>query len=115
MAESLLHSPYLWGGNSRAGLDCSGLVQLAFAAAGIALPGDSDLQQATGQDIPADAALRRGDLIFWKGHVAIIVDDHRLIHANGHSMSVAYEDTKACIARIMAQAGGPVTHRRRVL
>jgi cell wall-associated NlpC family hydrolase len=115
VAESLLHSPYLWGGNSRAGLDCSGLVQLAFAAAGIALPGDSDLQQATGQDIPADAALRRGDLIFWKGHVAIIVDDHRLIHANGHSMSVAYEDTKACIARILAQGGGPVTHRRRVL
>jgi cell wall-associated NlpC family hydrolase len=115
VAESLLHTPYLWGGNSRAGLDCSGLVQLAFAAAGITLPGDSDLQQAAGQDIPADAALRRGDLVFWKGHVAIIVDDHRLIHANGHSMSVAYEDTKACIARILAQGGGPVTHRRRVM
>jgi cell wall-associated NlpC family hydrolase len=115
VAESLLHSPYLWGGNSRAGLDCSGLVQLAFAACGIALPGDSDLQQAAGQDIPTDAALRQGDLIFWKGHVAIIIDDSRLIHANGHTMSVAYEETKACIARIMAQGGGTVTHRRRVL
>ena len=115
VAESLLHTPYLWGGNSRAGLDCSGLVQLAFAAVGIALPGDSDLQQAAGKDISAEASLHRGDLIFWKGHVAIVVDDHRLIHANGHSMSVAYEHTADCIARIAAQGGGPVTHRRRVL
>ncbi|MBM3615236.1 MAG: NlpC/P60 family protein [Alphaproteobacteria bacterium] len=115
VAESLLHTPYLWGGNSRAGLDCSGLVQLAFAACGLALPGDSDLQQAVGHPIPAEASLHRGDLIFWKGHVAIVVDDHRLIHANGHSMSVAHEDTADCIARIAAQGGGPVTHRRRVL
>lgn len=115
VAESLLHTPYLWGGNSRAGLDCSGLVQLAFAACGLALPGDSDLQQAAGHPIPAEASLHRGDLIFWKGHVAIVVDDHRLIHANGHSMSVAYENTADCIARIAAQGGGPVTHRRRVL
>lgn len=115
VAESLLHTPYLWGGNSRAGLDCSGLVQLAYAACGIPLPGDSDLQQGAGQDIPADAPLGRGDLIFWKGHVAIIVDDQRLIHANGHSMSVAHENTAACITRIAVQGGGPVTHRRRVL
>lgn len=115
VAESLLNTPYLWGGNSRAGMDCSGLVQLAFGACGIPLPGDSDLQQAAGHDIAADAAPRRGDLIFWKGHVAIIVDDTRLIHANGHTMSVAHEDTQACIARILAQGGGPVTHRRRVL
>ena len=115
VAESLLHTPYLWGGNSRAGLDCSGLVQLAFAACGLALPGDSDLQQAAGHPIPAEASLHRGDLIFWKGHVAMVVDDHRLIHANGHTMSVAYENTADCIARIAAQGGGPVTHRRRVL
>ena len=115
VAESLLHTPYLWGGNSRAGPDCSGLVQLAVAAVGIALPGDSDLQQAAGHPIPAEASLHRGDLIFWKGHVAMVVDDHRLIHANGHTMSVAYENTADCIARIAAQGGGPVTHRRRVL
>jgi cell wall-associated NlpC family hydrolase len=115
VAESLLHTPYLWGGNSRAGLDCSGLAQLAYMACGSPLPGDSDLQESAGHDITPDAPLRRGDLIFWKGHVAIIVDDNRLIHANGHTMSVAYENTDACIARILEQGGGPVTRRRRVL
>lgn len=114
VAESLLHTPYLWGGNSRSGIDCSGLAQLAYAACGITIPGDSNLQESAGQAVEPDAPLERGDLIFWKGHVAIIVDDTRLIHANGHTMSVAYENTEACIARILAQEGRPVTHRRRV-
>lgn len=114
VAESFLHTPYLWGGNSRAGIDCSGLVQGALLACGIACPGDADLQQVLGQEIGEGADLRRGDLIFWKGHVALIVDETRLIHANGHTMSVAYEGTLDCIARIAGQDGTPVTHRRRL-
>lgn len=113
VAESLLGTPYLWGGNSRAGMDCSGLVQLSFHACGMDCPADSDLQQAVGVPLPDHAPLRRNDLIFWKGHVALALDHARLIHANGHSMSVAIEGTEACIARIAAQGGGPVTARRR--
>ena len=111
VAEKFLGTPYLWGGNSRAGIDCSGLVQAAFAACGIAVPGDSDLQQAVGAEV--QGPLQRGDLVFWKGHVALVVDGDRLIHANGFTMSVAYEGTAACIARIAA-AEGPVTARRRL-
>ncbi len=111
VAEGFLGTPYLWGGNSRAGIDCSGLVQVAFAACGIAVAGDSDLQAAQGTEV--SGALQRGDLLFWNGHVALVFDDQRLIHANGFTMSVAYEGTGACIARIAA-AEGPVTARRRM-
>ena len=114
VAEGLLSTPYLWGGNSRAGLDCSGLVQMCHLACGIQAPGDADLQQAMGAAIGDNTPLQRGDLLFWEGHVAIIVDKNRLIHANGHTMSVAYENTDDCIARIIAQNGGPVTERRRL-
>ena len=114
VAEGFLGTPYLWGGNSRAGIDCSGLVQLCYLACGITAPGDADLQEAMGMQIGDNTRLQRGDLLFWAGHVAIAVDDQKLIHANGHTMSVAYEDTIDCIARIAAQNGGPVTQRRRV-
>jgi hypothetical protein len=108
VAEQFLGTPYLWGGNSRAGLDCSGLVQMSLRACGIDAPADSDLQQDLGSDVSDD--LQRNDLIFWRGHVAIVVDADRLIHANGDTMSVAYEGISDCIARIDT----PVTHRRRI-
>lgn len=113
VARMFLGAPYLWGGNSHAGLDCSGLVQIAFHACGRDCPGDSDLQQAVGEPLSEGPPLRRNDLIFWKGHVALMLDDTRLIHANGHSMSVAIEDLTATITRIAAAGGGPVTARRR--
>ncbi|EEW26794.1 C40 family peptidase [Rhodobacter ferrooxidans] len=114
VAESFLGTPYLWGGNSRAGLDCSGLVQASLLACGQQCPGDSDLQQALGTEIPEDAPLQRGDLLFWKGHVAMAMDAARMIHATGHAMAVVIEDTASAIARIISQGGGPVTHRRRL-
>lgn len=114
VAELFLGAPYLWGGNSAAGIDCSGLVQAAFLACGRACPGDSDMQAALGTELPEGAALRRGDLVFWKGHVALVVEEGRIIHANGHSMDVRTEGLEAAIARIAAQGGGPVTGRRRL-
>ncbi|MEY4872306.1 MAG: hypothetical protein RLZZ563_1636 [Pseudomonadota bacterium] len=114
VAEMFLGTPYLWGGNSRDGIDCSGLVQAALLACGRACPGDSDQQAGLGMPLAEGAALRRGDLLFWKGHVAMVVDGARLIHANGHSMSVCHEGIAACIDRIAAAGGGPVTARRRL-
>ena len=115
VAQLFFGTPYLWGGNSGTGIDCSGLVQAAFLAAGVPCPGDSDLQEAAlGSPLPPGEPPRRGDLYFWKGHVAMAVDGETLIHANAHHMAVAYEPIAAAIARIAAQGGGPVTSRRRV-
>lgn len=114
VAESLLGTPYLWGGNSRFGIDCSGLVQVAVHATGRDCPGDSDMQMSMGRGLAPGQSLQRGDLIFWKGHVAIVVNDDLLIHANGSTMSVAYEGIRDAIARIAAGGGGLVQARQRL-
>ncbi len=115
VAELFLGVPYLWGGNSSAGIDCSGLVQVACHAAGIACPGDSDQQEtALGTTLPPGTPPARGDLLFWPGHVAWVADGDTLIHANAHAMAVAFEPIEAAIARIAAQGEGGVTRHARL-
>lgn len=114
VAERFLGVPYLWGGRSSLGLDCSGLVQTALAATGVAAPRDSDMQEkAVGQEVPLDAPPRRGDLLFWPGHVGIAADGATLLHANAFHMAVAREPIADALARIAA-AGLPLRALRRL-
>lgn len=118
VAERFLHTPYLWGGKTSLGLDCSGLTQLALAAAGIASPRDSDLLE-TGVGAPVNfddslSGLRRGDLVFWKGHVGIMTDAQTLLHATAYSMSVMREPLREARDRILARHAGPITAIRRL-
>jgi cell wall-associated NlpC family hydrolase len=111
VAERFLGAPYLWGGRESLGLDCSGLVQQALFACGRACPRDADMQEELGEAIEA-GAFGRGDLVFWKGHVAIGLGEGMIIHANGHHMATAIEPLSEAIARI-SQAGYEVTAYRR--
>lgn len=110
VAESLSGTPYLWGGNSRAGIDCSGLVQVALTACDIACPGDSDLQRAA--FAPA-STIRRGDLLFWPGHVALAIAPDRMIHATAHVMAVTVEPIRQAMDRIAEAGDGPFLGIRR--
>jgi cell wall-associated NlpC family hydrolase len=119
VAERFLHAPYLWGGRTSLGIDCSGLVQTALAATGRSSPRDSDMQEAglgTPVEIRPDlAGLRRGDLVFWKGHVGVMLDETRLLHATGFTMTVIVEPLATVRERIVRTVSRPITSIRRLL
>lgn len=113
VAEKFLGAVYQWGGRESLGLDCSGLVQQALTACGRTCPRDTDMQQANLGEPIQDDHPRRGDLVFWKGHVAMMLDETLMIHANAHHMAVAIEPLAEAIARIRNAGGGEPTAYRR--
>jgi cell wall-associated NlpC family hydrolase len=118
IAERLIGTPYLWGGRTRIGIDCSGLIQIALEAAGKPCPRDSDMQMSElGMPITISETLedlQRGDLIFWKGHVGVMGDALMLVHANAHHMAVVAETLPEAVDRI-SKTGFPIAAIRRLI
>lgn len=116
LAERLLGTPYLWGGRGGDAIDCSGMVQMTHGLTGKVLPRDTDMQEAAelGSAIADDASLQRGDLVYFPGHVGIMVDGENIIHANASWMQVSVEPLTVAASRFSDGVGGPVTARRRL-
>ncbi len=112
VAQRFVGAPYVWGGKTFFGLDCSGLVQTSLHAAGIAAPRDTDmLERALGRDVAAQPR-QRGDLVFWKGHMGVMLDATNLLHANAFHMQVAIEPLAEAVARIEKSAGAVTSIKR---
>lgn len=113
VAERFLRVPYIWGGKTASGLDCSGLIQTAMQAAGMACPRDTDMQERGVGRAVDSRNLQRGDLVFWKGHVGVMLDASRLLHANAFHMEVRIEPLSEAVARIEKIAGAITSVKRR--
>jgi cell wall-associated NlpC family hydrolase len=115
VAEKFVGVPYVWGGKTQAGLDCSGLIQTSMHAAGLKCPRDTDMQfAALGEVVALDSKLQRGDLVFWKGHVGVMLDEARLLHANAFHNEVAIELLAEAQKRIEAIAGLAIASINRI-
>ena len=116
IAKLFLNAPYLWGGNTALGIDCSGLVQVSMLLCGLSCPGDSDQQLSKlGQNIDVDTIQEKGDILFWKGHVALALNANQVLHANAYHMSTVIEELSEVVFRIKKQEGNDIIARKRLV